>query len=419
MSSENFDSKQELVPGEEKTEGYELDPSSKEVVGIIAEDAARIEADGQEGFQALSEGLPENDPGVVSAWEQLSNITKRAKELTKWAGAALALSLAQSDAPREVDASNVEVSRPKEGDPYVLKYESFQRSGYTTIEGYDAYLTKAWDTYQQSRSIERENWQDSNARLTFEALNRAGSLSDTEVLTQSTEFKGAIKNFDEQREWLADVTHSYEYERRLKNEGLDGTDLNNRRQRVVEDTLRVEDPLYSISGNLGILGVTYDDSIKNYPHVRGKSIVRKEEASDPQSTIALHEHQHKVTEGKRDLSLKAKQLYGKAFSPDKINPELRSQEGYVEYMSDPTEIDARKKQFEYELEKLTDWQYGDPFTEEQVLQVKKLQQEGKFTRGATEFIELIKGEYFIEIMNTLAQNESDQGHGEESRVERA
>jgi hypothetical protein len=153
MKHESYVTQQEVVPEAEVWERQELDPSGKEVIEIIAKDAERIEADGQYELEGLSEGLPENDPRVISTREHLLSIARRAKELPKWAATALALSIAQPAVADETpQPEETEIIVTASAKPYKLERDNPQREGYSTPEGYRKYLDDAWETARGASS---------------------------------------------------------------------------------------------------------------------------------------------------------------------------------------------------------------------------------------------------------------------------
>ncbi|MEY2665255.1 MAG: hypothetical protein RLZZ480_360 [Candidatus Parcubacteria bacterium] len=477
MNSENFVPQEETIQDGELTEKHELDPSSREVVGIIAEDAKRLESDGEYELEGLSEGLSENDPKVASTREHLASIAKRAKELPKWAAAALALSVTQPAEAQEIPAQaqyENEIVVTASAKPYKLERNNPQREGYATPEGYRKYLDDTWERLRAPHSLEPFSLEETAEayygkkfndlseeerrdveRISFHYQNRtrvlnqeveagldrtpfdaARSLPDAEIERQSGEYQEAIQNLDDQREWLAGVVHSPEYKRRLLvNERINkaaesGVDyfktvytdgkpytfkvhrdipenpLETRRQRVTEDILHVSDLKYPIE----------DSKLGRWNMLTEQAVINKDEALDPESSAGVHELAHHVTDGETGISPAAEWLYSRAFNKDFVSEVYPD---HVEYFSNPSELDAYKKAFEYELEQLTDWHYGEPFTPKLMEQARELYEEGKLKGVGARFLEIIKPEYLIKVMNTLAANESQPEVEGRPREERA
>jgi hypothetical protein len=311
---------------------------------------------------------------------------------------------------------------------YGKKYEELSPEEKEKVDTRFALLKSRWDGIYEEAD-ERLRTYEESIRPTFD---EARSLSDSEIKIQSNQYQEALKNLDDQREWLAGVVHSPEYARRLrvnerindleeidgsyydvyeedvtgksKNEVLQDI-LARRKKRVIQDALRISDTVqYPIAeGELG--GWNHKDEIDVPEQFRDLGIVDKDDAVLPESTTGVHELEHHVTEGEMGISPAAKWLYGRAFNSDYIN---QTYPEYAEYLSRPEEIDAFKREFEYNLEQITDWKYGEPFTPQLIEQIKKLRDEGKFNNGSQIFLDIIKPGYLMRVMNTLAQNESNQ-----------
>lgn len=487
MKHENFGAEQEPARQEEQFETREDPRSPEEVAELVTEESEKLIANGEDEYEELVYGLSESDPKVVSLREQLTNIASRAKGLSKWAAASLALSMAQPGWAQEIpEQDGEEIVVTASAKPYKLERNNPQREGYTTSEGYRVYLDTAWETlrksylpnsppsleaiaddiyqkklenlspeeregveirYEGRKPREEKIIEEQKRELTeFEetikpSFAQARNLSDSEIQKQSSEYQEAIVNLDDQREWLAGVVHSQEYRRRLKtNESIDevimGIDdetlnlygqryegmpkdpLERRKYRVTQDVLRVSDIQHPIEH--GNLGRRYpEDTFTDNSNLPGRAVVDKAEAVNPESTTGLHELEHHVTEGKEGISPATNWLYGRAFNGDYIGQKYPEHPEYVEYFSRPEEIDAYKKEFEYDLEKLTDWHYGEPFTTKLLDEVQKLRDEEKLNDGSERFLDIIKPGYLMRVMNTLAQNSPDQGTGDEAREERA
>jgi regulator of sigma D len=71
-----------------------------------------------------------------------------------------------------------------------------------------------------------------------------------------------------------------------------------------------------------------------------------------------------------------------------------------DYFSDPTELDARKKVLEYEMEVMGIKKYGEQFTKYDLQELMK--NYDHLSRNSQEFLDHIDQGYFITIMNTIA-----------------
>jgi hypothetical protein len=102
------------------------------------------------------------------------------------------------------------------------------------------------------------------------------------------------------------------------------------------------------------------------------------------------------------MSEYAKNLYSKAYDSTKVENTMLDNRRMREYMGDPTEIDARKKELEHELERLGVKKYGERFTQEHYNKAWELMNKGKLSYQASRFLQIIKAEYIGEIMNNVA-----------------
>lgn len=141
--------------------------------------------------------------------------------------------------------------------------------------------------------------------------------------------------------------------------------------------------------------------------------------------VAAHEFRHEATDLERLIPSSVKELYRQSARPfsdslvvdilekrggekiknilDTISKEKKEiflAEAYV-YFTNPTEIDARKRQLENDLESAGVWKYGELFTEKTLDDIKKLGAQGALSGGSIEFLMLIKPENLPGIMNTV------------------
>lgn len=178
--------------------------------------------------------------------------------------------------------------------------------------------------------------------------------------------------------------------------------------------------------------IKYTTLGKNTNFDNGKSVITiaAKAGTLDHETVVVHEFQHATTKGEAEISEYAKQLYKKAFiSPEDssfvknekyINPLIPSyatdvthlnqhdQEAVLKhssYLSNPTELDARKKQLEYDLERLGIKKYGEPTNDQVIQKMLKAVSLGKLSQGSKDFLFHIKPEYFKQVMNTIASNE--------------
>jgi hypothetical protein len=213
---------------------------------------------------------------------------------------------------------------------------------------------------------------------------------------QSDRIIDTYRMFDEQKKWLQEKIKSKEYLARLTKEfGGDETKARAEQKSrldeldkdyVLESSEKIEDDVPGAAAY-------YDYDKTHLPH----------NGYDLENT-AVHEYQHQSTRGNMSMSDYAKDLYKKGFDPTKTTKEIvvngRTGE---EYFGTPTEMDARKKELELDMERFNIKKYGEKFTPKHLESLLKLQKKGIISN---EFLEMTKPEYLLKIMNTIAGTET-------------
>ncbi len=199
------------------------------------------------------------------------------------------------------------------------------------------------------------------------------------------------QQYDKEKEWLRNQMQTIEYRDRLikefggdvekADEVLKARLENLRRDYVIESPQKIIADVSDAAAYYNPLSGTHLPS-----HGYGNN------------SYSIHEGQHQATDGSRGITEYAKDLYSKAFDTTNINYKQ-------DYYSRPTELDARKKQLELELEKYGIKKYGEKFTPEHYKKMLELRKKVSLSQGAVDFIDLIKPEYFEKIMNTIALEE--------------
>ena len=128
-------------------------------------------------------------------------------------------------------------------------------------------------------------------------------------------------------------------------------------------------------------------------------------------TNPLHEFEHANTRVIYGMSNKAKELYRMSLLNDeelkKIiqnHPNIFPEET-VDYWKNFSELDARKKVLEEEMEKLGIKKRGEIMTEEHYLKLKKLFEEGKLDHNCEQIILITTKEGLIRAINSIAFNQ--------------
>lgn len=217
----------------------------------------------------------------------------------------------------------------------------------------------------------------------------------------------AYQKYDAQREWLVGVVHSPAYEAKARqNEGLSPEKIAQRKEASLRDEISLNDQFHTTGQDN--IGVRDPYSRRSRIRVRFGKIPPEKAQSYKESypgaehyqdvPVAVHEMEHEVTEGERGMSETAKRLYKEAYAG------VGSETKIGAYLSKPEELDARKRVFEYELERNGIWKYGESFTQEHLQKALELRKAGKLTDDSQVFLDLLKPEKIPEIMNTIAGN---------------
>lgn len=355
--------------------------------------------------------LPSDNSSLIETRIRAKGIYQRALDVMK--GAVLSLSLLSANPA----LAQVESGRavPETSDHVELRYDNPQREAYKSAEAYRVYLIRQIEKYEELRvqypDMDRYAGRVVNSEL--EGLREEADAleSDAEVGIDRAERMSRRYNsnyrpsIDSVRQSLADQVHSSEYAVKARAEGLTDEEIEKRRSRVKQDPVYITD-VSALSGAEG----DYHDTDEVFPeHLRDTVRVKQHGTKDEFEQTVVHELQHYITRGNEGLSQIAKDLYKEAFDSSYYYSKATSilhGRTVNEYLSDPTELDARRKEFERQFEQLTDWKYGQPFTSEHIKQAKQLLNEGKLGHGAVEFLNVIKPEYLERIMNTLADTGS-------------
>lgn len=272
------------------------------------------------------------------------------------------------------------------------------------------------------------------------------------------ENKAMYKVYDKELSWMNKILKSPEYTKRLtKNEGLTEEDVDKRVKRINQSDYYVVDSL-DVDEETG----EQPDGIYD-----GESVSLVKDKKMKKQAIGIHEFDHQSTDGNDAMSPYASNFYKEAFRNPKNSledkdlrevflkdierqlPELLpileknlgkkiskkelgemmkenvtdDQVGYrainqsiVEYLQDPTELAARKRQLDYFLEKKSIKKYGEIFTKKHYNILIELGKKGKLPFGIVQLLVSIKPEFFEEMMNILANN-SNEINNQENHIQ--
>ena len=264
------------------------------------------------------------------------------------------------------------------------------------------------------------------AREQVEATQSNAKQATPEQIQKARNF------YEDEREWLLKTVSSPEYKKRLiEKEGLTEADVAIRIKNVLNTSIEI---------GKGQLSYVSDDTINKSP-ITGTTVTNNDGTSTMilpslgykaplNFGLVIHEGAHGSTQADTYISDTAKQLYHEAFNyngPDldtllKMPGIVSSQNGidfapdapietqeafdayvyWYNYESRPTELDARKKVLEYEMDILGIKKYGEEFTQDHLDKVYSMFND--LSPNSREFLRFIKPEYMIKVMNTIADN---------------
>ena len=227
--------------------------------------------------------------------------------------------------------------------------------------------------------------------------------------------KQIISNYDIGRQWVLDNINNPEYLERLKKEeeksdpDMSKSDL--RKKTEMDKLIRTtgaSDRNFKLSSDISkSYGPTNKSVGAFYNTLENKTHFPLDADSSVAVEYAIHEYAHKVTRANNFLSPRAIELFSNAFDSLSVVSNLSGVSSNdtvenVQYFSDPTEMYARKKVFDHDLEILGVKKYEEKFTMEHYLKVLNLQKEGKLSSGSNQFLYSVKPKMIIKIMNEIA-----------------
>lgn len=392
-SHERLTSKEE---GQRGIEAPSLSPEQR-FAALLREEEGRME-EHNAGIRAIITELPADDPVAKEGARSLERLRKRAGALMR--RVVLAGSLAAQAAPAHAETmstgsdslerANVQQNIHDAERPFVDgKNIQLEYGPLRNPEEREAFIQ------QTLHDLENLSVDGKKAALQYlEKLPAEQKEIPVDILERFVEV-------DKARAWLARNAHSDEYMRKaIENEHLTPAQVMERRRRSLQDKVVLDYPVFDAAFGPRADGVYVANAQEVPKSFRDRIFINPSVPRDELFTILVHEGQHFVTRLDRGMSETAKNLYHEG-----LNPEASVMPGDKEYVTSPHELDARKKQFESEFEKLSDWKYGEPFTDEREKQARQLLNDGKFSPSAADFLYLIKPEYLQKIMDTIAETE--------------
>lgn len=206
---------------------------------------------------------------------------------------------------------------------------------------------------------------------------------------------------DYQKTWLINLLQSKAYHDKAIAEGLTEQDIKQRIDHVRNTPIEILNTEKATSD--GADAVTYTDPATGKPVLIQVGSGEYEQGQ----TFTLHELEHAATGANFGLSNKARQIYGPStFVRTRTTDEHVIK--YEDYLEKLTERDARKRQLEFEAERMGIWKYGQPYTEATQKKVMMLYKTGRFTYGVNQPIQSTTPEGLMEMMNKIAQTPENQ-----------
>ena len=218
------------------------------------------------------------------------------------------------------------------------------------------------------------------------------------------EYVSSYQYYDAQRNWLVTLVNSPKYGERIVTEYSGDTTEAGMALKIRKN--RIEESRYKVILGPNVSNTAIAHYIPSTDSVEFPSSFDREK----ERGLGVHEFTHSMTLGGLVMSTSAKDIFLSAFTKQNFSEEEKSisdrslKESGLDYYANPTELDARKKELEYDMEKLGIKKYEEDFTDTHYQKILELQKQGKLSSGADQFLRMIKPEYLKLIMNTIAEN---------------
>jgi len=296
------------------------------------------------------------------------------------------------------------------------KFKGESKDDYSNMSNQD--ILSRINSYKEYKEIIQEDYLTEYKKLQKE--NKM--LYTKEVQKNVNNIKKLIVYYDIGREWLLNNIKDPEYQKRFIQErredyDLSGEILRNYIERGYKERLEnASDKEFVLSKDISTSSV-YHGGGSNleafYDKTDKKTYYPLQTDSLKAIEFAIHEYAHKVTEYNDLMTIKSMQLFSEALDSLSLVANLidQSDKGVFNalmYFSNPAEMYARKKVFEWDLERLGVKKYGERFTTEHYTKVIKLLREEKMSQGSLEFITIIKPKMLLRVMNEIADSSSAQ-----------
>ena len=253
--------------------------------------------------------------------------------------------------------------------------------------------------------------------------NQDRSKFPSEKIQETYEkIKKTILSYDIGREWIVDNMQNPKYRERLKKEYKASYSYSSREDLdmyidniVFRRTQLAEDSNFVLSKDITKSFSEKEEESINISaflkNINNKVYFKIDEDTLSAVETSIHEYAHKATEAELSMLPATINLLLSAFDSTSTISNL-SETGtdlkkMIEYYSSPTEMYARKKVFDFDLEKFGIKKYEEEFTNKHYLKARKLLEEGKLKMGSQQFMYIIKPKMMKKVMNEIASLDTD------------
>ncbi len=223
-------------------------------------------------------------------------------------------------------------------------------------------------------------------------------------------FTDKWKIIDDIRSIIIKRLGSDQYREMAIKEGLSLEEIERRIEVVSSDNIRFEDYFHPVDNPRKLGFYLAGDAERKFGSHPGKVILSIRTENPQLKGVVVHELTHSFVDdnGQLKLSKLAMDIYSDATMPYNYfvvgNKRFDISPEHLKYLSEPNELNARRVAFQFEIEKMGIWKYGETFTEEHYKKIMDFSNQEKFSDSTVEFITIVKKEKLFQMMNLLASN---------------
>ena len=262
----------------------------------------------------------------------------------------------------------------------------------------------------------KEKYKNALDKLNYQEVYEKNLPVDEDTKYYMEMIKGTMETYDIARKWLLENIKSEAYKNKMHFNSIDSA-FQFKKNAIQGERAR------AASEDDFILTSDMDKSYQLVNNSQPSSgtdafylpsadkVFLKMEKSDLLDGVdaAIHEYSHKITNGNNKMTFHETELLSESFDSLATSSLFAGKDTSlilknVTYLSDPTEIFARKKVFDYDLERLGVKKYGETFTPSHYLRALELMKQGKLMYGSSDFLRIIKPKYIERVMNKISDN---------------